>query len=581
MENAMTFETDGSDQYLTHAVDDAIVMDALISAKRTLPDVRTPDFFEDIPVSHESNGRGAAPIYVTEFDAALGNNDYVFIKKLRGYIAGRYFEVENETTGIQFTRNQAIGCIMIRAFSNDVETKIQILPSIYTQYAGGQADPKGKSINDVSRTLEKSESENLLNYILVWRDLTDPTKRLRISARNGGIITDNKYDPYSLRFNLTQTVRRIIGSKNVYKTVFTTRAENNAHNVVLNNHEMGLIGLKPLGEAYFTSWSDATNNVPYEIVDPDGSNIGVAYGSQLETFGAYAGVIYINGSQPAPIINSINIHDVVSSIQTTNYEVYINNKYRSKFTSDDSDLYFSATRETVFPGSLDSGFNDRNTFVSKDSTIRKVLINEITDVWAPVYFKLSDINVQVKSIEYLEPNDAYAGYGTLIPSYERDYKFNSRAKNIARVRVSFTTKTPVFYGWKPENDNGTNHQYFDAQYNITFQPMKQDIIFIIPLSGVRVYDANTRQFDTPLFEEPYDFFQRVLKSSGMSDTTFFSKMLVAPCYITFREIFLAENRRKLVQEIANRTVTLTPKDNGGFILDTLYSTTTSALKPFN
>lgn len=581
MKNAMTFETDGSDQYLTHAVDDAIVTDALISAKRTLPDVRTPDFFEDIPVSHESNGRGAAPIYVTEFDASLGNNDYVFIKKLRGYIAGRYFEVENETTGIQFSRNQAIGCIMIRAFSNDVETKIQILPSIYTPYAGGQADPKGKSINDVSRTLEKSESENLLNYILVWRDLTDPTKRLRISARNGGIITDNKYDPYSLRFNLTQTVRRIIGSKNVYKTVFTTRAENNAHNVVLNNHEMGLIGLKPLGEADFTSWSDAANNLPYEIVDPDGSNIGVAYGSQLETFGAYAGVIYINGSQPAPIINSINIRDVVSSIQTTNYGAYINNKYRSKFTSGDSDLYFSSTRETVFPGSLDSGFNDRNTFVSRDSTIRKVLTNEITDAWAPVDFKLSDINVQVKSIEYLAPNDAYAGYGTLIPSYERDYKSNSRAKNIARVRVSFTTKTPVFHGWKPANDNGTNHQYFDAQYNITFQPMKQDMIFIIPLSGVRVYDAKTRQFDTPLFEEPYDFFQRALKSSGMSDTTFFAKMLVAPCYITFREMFLAENRRKLVQEIANRTVTLTPKDNGGFILDTLYSTTTSALKPFN
>ena len=90
--------------------------------------------------------------------------------------------------------------------------------------------------------------------------------------------------------------------------------------------------------------------------------------------------------------------------------------------------------------------------------------------------------------------------------------------------------------------------------------MKQDMIFIIPLSGVRVYDAKTRQFDTPLFEEPYDFFQRVLKSSGMSDTTFFAKMLIAPCYITFREMFLAENRRKLVQEIANRTVTLTPKD---------------------
>ena len=581
MKNAMTFETDGSDQYLTHAVDDAIVTDALMSAKRTLPDVRTPDFYEDIPVSHESNGRGAAPIYVTEFDAALGNNDYVFIKKLRGYIAGRYFEVENETTGIQFSRNQAIGCIMIRAFSNDVETKIQILPNIYTPYAGGQADPKGKSINDVSRTLEKSESENLLNYILVWRDLTDPTKRLRVSARNGGIITDNKYDPYLLKFNLTQTVRRIIGSKNVSKTVFTTRAENNAHNVVLNNHEMGLIGLKPLSESEFTSWSDAATNLPYEIVDPDGSNIGVAYGSQHETFGAYAGVIYKNGSQPTPIINSINIRDVVSSIQTTNYGAYINNKYRSKFTSGDSDLYFSAIRETVFPGSLDSGFNDRNTFVSRDSTIRKVLTNEITDAWAPVDFKLSDINVQVKSIEYLAPSDAYAGYGTLIPSYERDYQSNSRAKNIARVRVSFTTKTPVFHGWKPANDNGTNHQYFDAQYNITFQPMKQDMIFIIPLSGVRVYDAKTRQFDTPLFEEPYDFFQRALKSSGMSDTTFFAKMLVAPCYITFREIFLAENRRKLVQEIANRTVTLTPKDNGGFILDTLYSTTTSALKPFN
>lgn len=581
MKNAMTFETDGSDQYLTHAVDDAIVTDALISAKRTLPDVRTPDFYEDIPVSHESNGRGAAPIYVTEFDAALGNNDYVFIKKLRGYIAGRYFEVENETTGIQFTRNQAIGCIMIRAFSNDVETKMQILPNIYTPYAGGQADPKGKSINDVNRTLEKSESENLLNYVLVWRDLTDPTKRLRVSARNGGTITDNKYDPYLLKFNLTQTVRKILGSVDGYQNVFTTRAENNAHNIVTNNHEIGLIGLKPLAETAFTSWDEAGDNVAVKWIEPDGMNIGLPYGTQPEKYGTYAGVIYKNSNQPAPIINSINIRDVESSIVNSSSGYNLNNKYHPAFSSEESDLYFTVTRETVLPGSIDSGFNDRNTFVSRDSTIRKVLTDRLTDVWAPVDFKLSDINVQVKSIEYLAPNDAYTGYGTLIPSYERDYKSNSRAKNIARVRVSFTTKTPVFRGWKPANDNGTNHQYFDAQYNITFQPMKQDMIFIIPLSGVRVYDAKTRQFDTPLFEEPYDFFQRVLKSSGMSDTTFFAKMLVVPCYGTFREMFLAENRRKLVQDIANKTVTLTPKDNGGFILDTLYSTTTSALKPFN
>lgn len=581
MKNAMTFETDGSDQYLTHAVDDAIVTDALMSAKRTLPDVRTPDFYEDIPVSHESNGRGAAPIYVTEFDASLGNNDYVFIKKLRGYIAGRYFEVENEITDIQFSRNQAIGCIMIRAFSNDVETKIQILPSIYTPYAGGQADPKGKSINDVGRTPEKSESENLLNYVLVWRDLTDPMKRLRVSARNGGTITDNKYDPYLLKFNITQTVRKILGSVDGYQNVFTTRAENNAHNIVTNNHEIGLIGLKPLGETAFTSWDEAGDNVAVKWVEPDGMNIGLPYGTQSEKYGAYSGVIYKNGNQPAPIINSINIRDVESSIPNSNSGYNLNNKYRPSFSSEESDLYFTVTRETVFPGSIDSGFNDRNTFVSRDSTIRKVLTDRLTDVWAPVDFKLSDINVQVKSIEYLAPNDAYAGYGTLIPSYERDYQSNSRAKNIARVRVSFTTRTPVFRGWKPVNDNGTNHQYFDAQYNITFKQMTRDMVFIIPLSGVRVYDVKTQQFDTPLFEEPYDFFQRALKSSGMSDTTFFAKMLVVPCYGTFREMFLAENRRKLVQDIANKTVTLTPKDNGGFILDTLYSTTTSALKPFN
>lgn len=581
MKNAMTFETDGSDQYLTHAVDDAIVTDALMSAKRTLPDVRTPDFYEDIPVSHESAGRGAAPIYVTEFDASLGNNDYVFIKKIRGYIAGRYFEVENETTGIQFTRNQAIGCIMIRAFSNDVETKIQILPSIYTPYAGGQADPKGKSINDVSRTLEKSESENLLNYVLVWRDLTDPTKKLRVSARNGGIITDNKYDPYSLRFNTTQTVRKIMGSVDGYQNVFTTRAENNAHNIVTNNHEIGLIGLKPLAETAFTSWDESGDNVAVEWIEPDGMNIGLPYGTQSEKYGTYAGVIYKNSNQPAPIINSINIRDVESSIPNSNSGYNLNNKYRSAFSSEESDFYFTVTRETVFPGSIDSGFNDRNTFVSRDSTIRKVLTDRLTDVWAPVDFKLSDINIQVKSIEYLTPGEAYTGRDTLIPSYERDFKTNSRAKNIARVRVSFTTKTPVFHGWKPANDNGTNHQYFDAQYNITFKQMERDMVFLIPLSGIRVYDAKVKQFDTPLFEEPYDFFNRALSKSGMSDTTFFAKMLVAPCYVTFREMFLAENRRKLVQEIANRTVTLTPKDNGGFILDTLYSTTTSALKPFN
>ena len=92
-------------------------------------------------------------------------------------LQGANFEVENETTRVRFTNNQAMVCLMIRAFSNDVETKIEILPDIYTPYAGGQADPKGKSINDVSRTFEKSSAENLLNYILIWRDLTDTNKK--------------------------------------------------------------------------------------------------------------------------------------------------------------------------------------------------------------------------------------------------------------------------------------------------------------------------------------------------------------------------------------------------------------------
>lgn len=577
----MTFETDGSDQYLTHANDDAVVMDALMSAKRTLPDVRTPDFYEDIPVSYESLGRGAAPIAVSEFDANLNNSNYVVIKKLRGYIAGRYFEVENETTRVRFANNQAMGCLMIRAFSNDVETKIEILPDIYTPYAGGQADPKGKSINDVSRTLEKSSAENLLNYVLIWRDLTDTNKKVRVSARNGGPITDNKYDPYSLRFKTTQTVRRIVGSKNGVPRVFTTRAENNDNNVITYNREHGLIGLKPLSEAAFTSWADASNNIPVEIVELDGQNIGVGYGTQPHQAGAYHGVIYKNGSQPQLDKNSINIHDIKSTISNTNQGFYIDNHYRSRFESSESDLYFNATRENIFPGSFDSGFNDRNTFVSRESIIRKVLTDKITDVWEPVNFKLSDINVTIQSVEYLAPSEAYVGYGTVIPSHDRDFKTNSKAKNIARVTISFTTKQPVFRGWNPKDDVGTNHNYFDSKYNITFPAMTQKMVFLIPLSGIRVYDARTQQFDTSVFEEPYEFFQNALHQSGMSDKEFFSKMLIAPCYITFREMFLAQNRRKLIQEIANNTVKLTTKDNGGFVLDTLHRSATSALQPLN
>ena len=577
----MTFETDGSDQYLTHANDDAVIMDALMSAKRTLPDVRTPDFYEDIPVSYESLGRGAAPIVVSELDANLNNSNYVVIKKLRGYIAGRYFEVENETTRVRFANNQAMGCLMIRAFSNDVETKIEILPDIYTPYAGGQADPKGKSINDVSRTLEKSSAENLLNYVLIWRDLTDNSKKLRVSARNGGPITDNIYDPYSLRFKTTQTVRRIVGSVDGYQRVFTTRAENNDNNIITNNREHGIIGLKPLSESNFTSWNDAANNIQVAVVEPDGQNIGVGYGTQPYQGGAYHGVIYKNGSQPQIDKNSINIHDIASTISNTNQGYYINNNYRSKFASSESDLYFNATRETVFPSSLDSGFNDRNTFVSRESIIRKVLTDKITDVWEPVNFKLSDINVSIQSIEYLALGDAYTGYGTVIPSYDRDFKTNPNVKNIARVTVSFITRQPVFRGWNPKDDVGTNHKYFDSKYNITFPAMTQKMVFIIPLSGIRVYDVRAQQFDTSVFEEPYDFFQNALRQSGMSDKDFFSKMLIAPCYITFREMFLAQNRRKLIQEIANNTVKLTTKDNGGFILDTLHRSATSALQPLN
>lgn len=105
MINPLTFNTTHYENHLTWSQDDAVVNDAIFSSRTKSNPLSI--------VNNETNGRGSNPLYVVDFQAVVDKRDQqakhrrlVTINVMRGYIAGRYFEVENHTlTVIDETRD--------------------------------------------------------------------------------------------------------------------------------------------------------------------------------------------------------------------------------------------------------------------------------------------------------------------------------------------------------------------------------------------------------------------------------------------------------------------------------------------
>lgn len=97
MINALTFTSKGEDEHLTWSQEDALVFDAAFAKMRITPELPGFDDLSDgekDTLNKNVERYKQSRVYVAEMEATR-KNDLVNFKKLRGYIAGRYFEASD------------------------------------------------------------------------------------------------------------------------------------------------------------------------------------------------------------------------------------------------------------------------------------------------------------------------------------------------------------------------------------------------------------------------------------------------------------------------------------------------------
>lgn len=153
----MTFDTNGDDQNLTWARDDASVMDAIMGA-------RTGSILEDSSIRNDSEilGRGSSPMCVVDLDGYVLTNGKVVINRARGYVAGRYLEINNEVAG-NVDPKAGVGLITLNAWSYPDEDPVTIPGRPYV----GQ-DGYKPSINDIKRQPSERTNSGIYASILVY-----------------------------------------------------------------------------------------------------------------------------------------------------------------------------------------------------------------------------------------------------------------------------------------------------------------------------------------------------------------------------------------------------------------------------
>ena len=109
MINALTFTSKGEDEHLTWSQEDALVFDAVFAKMHNTPELPSFDGLTDgekDTLNKNTERYKQSRVYVAEIDATR-KNDLINFKKLRGYIAGRYFEASD--VGVRFKPVSAYG----------------------------------------------------------------------------------------------------------------------------------------------------------------------------------------------------------------------------------------------------------------------------------------------------------------------------------------------------------------------------------------------------------------------------------------------------------------------------------------
>lgn len=185
MINPLTFESDGSDRYLTWSRDIASVTDAIASARTS------QELYTATPDTHvETTARGSNPVYIVDFDCDISNDNVVNVNAMRGYVAGRYFEIVDEKIqGLQYNNGIGYICISAKGWDDANDNILTLYGSLSPRYsilanAGQQA--LGVAINATARPENERITTSIFTKVLVhWKVKSDgSSSKIAITSEN-------------------------------------------------------------------------------------------------------------------------------------------------------------------------------------------------------------------------------------------------------------------------------------------------------------------------------------------------------------------------------------------------------------
>lgn len=509
MINPLTFDSDTTERYWTYSRDEATFFDCLASS-RTSSEFRDKDY--GIWVPHpEAVGRGSSQNLITEFKAVLNEDGTTHINKLRGFIAGRYFEIENEK-GNDLITSYGIGLLTFNAFDR-AENHVVLTKN---EQAGAIAG--NKAINSTERG---KEGGSIVGRVLVYAKGENYPKQLYLTPKDSySEVCEGPYEfngKGSIRFDLYSGNNLInVGNTQGY---FLTLA---LSSVKFFDKDLGLLGL--IKSDGFNIKKDDTTKDLFKTVND------VNYPFNNSRFN-FRGGIYVNNKEAlssgyyGSIIDTYKsysynptLHEVVKTMLNNARDIITIGRNNNIIKHDTAKM--TGSGGTSGARIKEAGYNGEMRMIARELKPINIdngdysIIFEIDDIY------MNDFNIDVNNIEYISASDAtkIAASCVVIPKGDNtiwnDYGTYAKVKattNLNRIKIKVYQ---VIKGDK--HDTGLslelNKEGFEATY-------------LYPLSSLAVYDNDKRAVDVKGSRTESEFKKLLNDSSSWYEGNYFNTAL--------------------------------------------------------
>lgn len=541
----MTFDTNGDDQNLTWARDDASVMDTIMGA-------RTGSNLEDSSLANhpEILGRGSSPMCVIDLDGYVLNNGKAVINRARGYIAGRYYEITNEIVG-NLNPKAGVGLITLNASSYPDGDPITIPGRPYVGQTG-----YGKSINDIKRQPSERENTSIYATILVYyTPVTGASSPLYTTPRDTTQTmvdytdTHNPYaftpKPQSWRWSSVvvspsggQVANNGDNLPGQVATYLAGDKDTGWWGVVRSDLSRFGFQTADIGYTKYTKQRDMTNSVPAILAygdlarvtnDPLYNNYNTNI-NKVVASRAFGIIADQSGSDYNPTLsdwyNTASILYANRTSRSLNHNKY--NQYQHPITLSGASITVTNTKA----GSGLRGFDGKARWLSSSSasawptTVANSTMFNMSAILGDL--RLSDVFVDIQSVEYITGTelDRIPATYNYVPTYRSQPSgFTDVFTEDVYAKVTLSARTP----YKTYEVSVGNIRAYGADYPMGGAIYAHDVTYIIPLWAFthmrKETNNNKDSYVTDISIATADDFERACRSIGSTDKQILAKML--------------------------------------------------------